>query len=133
MRKIKNIVIGLFAVMMLVGVPLAGLAAGSVATAQAPRETVCTAIGSGANCGGNRGGNISGIVTAVVRVLSVIVGALAIIMIIFAGFKYTTAGGDSNKLASAKNTLIFALVGLVIAALAQVIVHFVLTKLKGVA
>ena len=51
-------------------------------------------------------------------------------MIIISGFKYVTAGGDSAKVGSAKNTLIYALVGLVIAALAQFIVHFVFSVIN---
>jgi hypothetical protein len=61
-----------------------------------------------------------------VQILSLIVGVAAIIVIILSGFKYITSGGDSAKVGNAKNTLIYALVGLVIAALAQVLVHFVL-------
>jgi hypothetical protein len=49
-------------------------------------------------------------------------------MIIFAGFKYVTSGGDSSKIGSAKNTLIYAVVGLVVAGLSQIIVRYVVTK-----
>lgn len=72
------------------------------------------------------GTGVTSIVSTVVNILSYVVGILAIIMIIIAGFKYITAGGDSNQVSSAKSTLIYAIVGLVIAALAQVIVHEVL-------
>jgi hypothetical protein len=64
----------------------------------------------------------------IINVLSAIVGVVAVIMIIVGGFRYITSGGDSAQIASAKNTLLYALIGLVIAALAQVIVRFVLTK-----
>jgi hypothetical protein len=47
-------------------------------------------------------------------------------MIIVAGLKYIASAGDSNKVSSAKSTLIYALVGVLIAALAQLLVHFVL-------
>jgi hypothetical protein len=72
------------------------------------------------------GTGVTNIVQAVVTILSYIVGIASIIMILLAGFKYVTAGGDSNKVSSAKSTLIYALVGLVIAALAQFLVHAVL-------
>ena len=49
-------------------------------------------------------------------------------MVIVSGLKYITASGDSSSISSAKNTLIYALVGLAIAALAQIMVHFVLTS-----
>jgi hypothetical protein len=47
-------------------------------------------------------------------------------MIIWGGFKYITSGGDTGNVSGAKNTLIFAIVGLIIVALAQFVVHFVL-------
>lgn len=67
-------------------------------------------------------------IVTVINVLSSLAGVLAVIMIIVAGFRYMTSGGDSNKVASAKNALIYAIIGLVIVALAQIIVKFVLNK-----
>lgn len=66
------------------------------------------------------------IVNQVVNVFSWVVGVVSVIMIIYGGFKYITSGGDSNGVTSAKNTILFAIVGLVIVALAQVIVKFVI-------
>jgi len=63
-----------------------------------------------------------------ITVLSIIVGIAAVIMIIIGGFKYVTSGGDSTKISSAKSTIFYALIGLVVVALAQVIVRLVLTK-----
>jgi len=60
--------------------------------------------------------------------LSVIVGVAAVIMIILSGLRYITSGGDASKVGAAKSSLIYALIGLVIVALAQVIVHFVFAK-----
>lgn len=71
---------------------------------------------------------IKGIATTIVNVFSVIVGAAAVIMIIYGGFRYITSGGDSGKVGNAKNTLIYAIIGLVIVALAQLIVRYVLTQ-----
>ena len=65
-------------------------------------------------------------IRAIVQILSIIVGVAAIIMIIVAGFKYMTSAGDSNKVEQAKNTLVYAIVGIIIAALAQFLVKFVL-------
>ncbi|MBL8122451.1 hypothetical protein JNM87_06935 [Candidatus Saccharibacteria bacterium] len=50
-------------------------------------------------------------------------------MIMVSGFRYITSGGDSQKIASAKNTLIGAIIGLVVIALAQTIITFVLSRL----
>lgn len=71
---------------------------------------------------------IERIISAVVTILSYIVGIVAVIMIIVAGFKFIAAGGDSGRVSSAKSTLIYALVGLAVAALAQFLVTFVLSN-----
>jgi len=62
----------------------------------------------------------------IVNLLSLVIGAVAVIMIIYAGFRYITSGGESNGVSSAKNSLIYAIIGLVIVVLAQIIVHFVI-------
>lgn len=71
---------------------------------------------------------IQSIVTLAVNIFSVIVGIVAVIMIIYGGFKYITSGGDSGNITSAKNTIIYAIIGLVIVALAQFVVKFVLDQ-----
>lgn len=72
--------------------------------------------------------SVSKVANQVVNVFSLVVGAIAVIMIIVGGFRYITSGGSSDKIGSAKNTLIYAIVGLIIVALAQIIVHFVLNR-----
>jgi hypothetical protein len=67
-------------------------------------------------------------IATVINILSVIVGVIAVIMIIIGGFRYITSGGDSTKVGAAKNTILYALIGLIIVAIAQVIVRFVLGK-----
>ena len=49
-------------------------------------------------------------------------------MIMVGGFKYITSGGDSGNITGAKNTILYAVVGLVVVALAQIIVRFVLAR-----
>lgn len=68
------------------------------------------------------------IIKTVINIFSLVVGIVSVIMIIFGGLKYITSGGDSNNVSSAKNTIIYAVIGLVIVALAQFIVQFVLNK-----
>ncbi|QQS20209.1 TrbC/VirB2 family protein [Candidatus Saccharibacteria bacterium] len=94
------------------------------------QQAVCEAIGSGAGCDQDAGGGtkIDSVVSTVITIFTAVIGIVAVIMIIVAGFKYITSGGDSSKLTSAKNTLVYALIGLVIVALAQGIVKFVLNR-----
>lgn len=62
----------------------------------------------------------------IINVFSYIVGTIAVIMLIYGGFRYVTSGGDSGAISSAKNTILYAIVGLVIVAISQAIVWFVL-------
>lgn len=73
-------------------------------------------------------GSLTTTIRNIVNLLSVIVGIVAVIVVVISGFRYVTSGGDSSKISGAKNTLIYAIVGLVIVALAQSIVRFVLSK-----
>ncbi len=74
------------------------------------------------------GDELTDIIKTIINIVSVIVGVVAVIMIVFGGLKYITSGGDSSNVSSAKNTIIYAIIGLVIVALAQFIVRFVLDK-----
>lgn len=74
------------------------------------------------------GAGVQKTITNVVNLFSLIVGIVAVIMIIVAGLMFITAGGDSGKVANARNTILYAAVGLVVVALAQTIVRFVLNK-----
>lgn len=53
-------------------------------------------------------------------------------MLIWGGILYTTSSGDSNKVTTAKNTIMYAVIGLVVAIFAYAIVNFVLTTSRGV-
>jgi hypothetical protein len=85
-------------------------------------------LSDGSGCGPQSGNALSQTIKTVVNILSAIVGAAAVIMVIVGGFRYVTSGGDSAGISSAKNTILYALIGLIIAALAQVIVRFVLGR-----
>lgn len=86
-----------------------------------PKETV-------ESISAESGSNLSTTVKKILNILSAIVGIVAIIMIIIGGFRYVTSGGKQENITAAKNTITYALIGLVIVALAQVIVHFVLRE-----
>ncbi|HEX5456186.1 MAG TPA: pilin [Candidatus Saccharimonadales bacterium] len=65
----------------------------------------------------------------VLNLLTIVVGIMSVIMIVISGIRFVTSNGDSNKITSARNTLLYALVGLVIVAFAQIIVKLVLTHI----
>lgn len=80
------------------------------------------------NNGNTAAERIDQIVSQVINLLSLAVGVVAVIMIIVGGFKYITSGGDSGNVTGAKNTILYAVVGLIVVALAQVIVRFVVDR-----
>jgi hypothetical protein len=85
------------------------------------------------NCDqGDPEGTVNGIIATVINIFSVVVGVVSVIMIIIGGLKYITSGGDSGNVSGAKNTILYAIVGLVVVALAQIIVRFVLTRVGTV-
>lgn len=80
------------------------------------------------DCSPSAGTDVSSVLKDVINIFSLIVGAVSVIMIIIGGFRYITSGGESSNVSGAKNTLIYAIVGLVIVVFAQIIVQFVLAK-----
>ncbi|HLZ15303.1 MAG TPA: pilin [Candidatus Saccharimonadales bacterium] len=111
------------------------------AMAHAADITTCLSQGSGltvtdgANCTAAAGQadattRINSIITTVINIFSLVVGIVAVVMIVFGGFKYITSGGDSGNISGAKNTILYAIIGLVVVAFAQFIVQFVLNKVQ---
>lgn len=72
---------------------------------------------------------VNNIITTVINIFSLVVGVISVIMIIIGGLKYITSGGDSGNVTGAKNTILYAIIGLVVVALAQIIVLFVLSRI----
>ena len=72
-------------------------------------------------------GGDGSIFTTVVNLMLFLIGAICVIMLIWGGIRYTTSAGNSSAVTSAKNTIMYALIGLVIAFLAFAIVNWVLS------
>jgi len=134
--KIKRILLTVAAVAVM-GVP---------ALVPAVASADSTSISGGLKCGSNlnlqTNGNancsiqdttsdFSSLLQKAINIFSIIVGVIAVIMIIVGGLKYITSGGESSNVSGAKNTIIYAIIGLVVVALAQFIVHFVLNNTPG--
>lgn len=73
--------------------------------------------------------NLWGIVNTIINVILAIVGVIAVVMIIIGGIQYSTSAGDPGKVKKAKDTILYGVIGLVIALLAFAIVNFVLTSI----
>lgn len=74
-----------------------------------------------------------GVFTRFTNIALYVVGAISVIMLIWGGLRYITSGGDSKKVTDAKNTVLYAIIGLIIAVLAYAIINFVLTTIDSVA
>lgn len=62
----------------------------------------------------------------ITNVLLFIVGAISVIMLIIGGIRYTVSGGDSTAVTSAKNTILYAVIGIIVSLLAYAVVNFVI-------
>ncbi len=120
----------------LIAAPQTALLAGA---AHAQATEVSTAItdaaceganlSSNAECEpGNSQQNFNDLMKRIINIFSMVVGAVSVIMIIIGGFRYIISAGDSNGVTGAKNTILYALVGLVVVLFSQIIVKFVLSN-----
>lgn len=72
-----------------------------------------------------------GLVSTLVNFLLFAVGALSVIMILFGGLRYVLSGGNSSAVTAAKNTIMYAIIGLVVSFFAYAIVQFIMGALTG--
>jgi hypothetical protein len=130
-KKIKTTLIGLMAAAAIVApitAPVAVYAADGDLTKNLCSGTDLTLSGGGSCQDSNAESRVNETITLALNIFSSIVGIIAVVMIIVGGVKYITSQGESANVTSAKNTILYALVGLVVVALAQVIVRFVLNR-----
>lgn len=82
------------------------------------------------SCPENLFGN-TGVFKQITNTIVMVVGAIAVIMLIIGGVKYLLSGGDSKKVTDAKNTVLYAIIGLVIVFFSYAIVNFVISALPS--
>lgn len=126
MKKIKKLLMPLCAAVVL----SLGVVGNVGLLAAAPADDACKGIElAGGTCNTTSGtSGFQGIIRTIISVLSIVVGAISVIMIIVGGFRYVVSGGDSNSTKGAKDTIMYAVIGLVIVLFAQVIISFVWTQ-----
>jgi Type IV secretion system pilin len=141
MNRIKRIVISIAAAVGLIA-PMAVPVAVHAQTTPAAPATSTTEVNKNLNCGANlnfdsncagtenedAGNDINTLVTNVINIISLVVGVVAVIMIIVGGLRYITSAGESGSVTGAKNTIMYAIVGLIVVAMAQLIVRFVVNR-----
>ncbi len=89
-------------------------------------EEACKADPGAAICDQGTGGSVPQVIALVVNTLLFIVGVISVIMIIIGGIRYTVSAGDGNSVAAAKNTILYAVIGLVVAFASYAIINWVL-------
>ncbi len=132
---------GLAAVVLAVAVVAAPVATTSVYAEDSPCATDPTKSGSikaGIDCAKGTSTDVSlfgsgSIFNTIVNILLFLIGGLSVIMLIWGGIRYTTSGGNSSSVTAAKNTIMYAIIGLIVAFLAFAIVNWVLTTVTPTA
>ena len=77
----------------------------------------------------------SGLMTAIrtiINVLLIFASLVAVIMIIYGGVRYIISRGDEDEAAAAKNTILYAVIGLIVIGLSAAIANFVIGAVSGV-
>lgn len=130
-HKTKLMLLSLAAVVSMASVPL--VVESGVAYAQPKKELCEGSSGSwtGSTCTNTTGApvDLPTRLRNIVNVLLFILGAIAVIMIVIGGIRYTTSNGDQSAVKSAKDTILYAIVGLIVAVMAYAIVNWIITNL----
>ena len=114
---------------LVMGVAMIGLTAGALdVSAMTLQEGAEAARCDG--CPENLFGD-DGVFKQITNTILYIVGIIAVVMLIVGGIKYVLSGGDAKKVTDAKNTILYAIIGLVICFLAFAIVNFVISALPS--
>ncbi len=123
MKKLTSLIIAIAAVFGLVALPLVPVAVHAAGPADSITEGI-NAV-SGTNQQAASGKQFNEGIKRVVDTMLFILGAIAVIMIIVGGIRYATSNGDASNTKAAKDTILYAVIGLVVAILAYAIVNFV--------
>lgn len=127
MNILQTIKLSLIALVMASGLAFSfAMPVAAQGAAGAARDDVCEGITAGGGACTDGGDGLSNVIKVAIQILSVVAGVAAVIMIIVGGLRYITSGGDASKVSSAKSAIMYALIGLVVVALSQIIVRFVL-------
>ena len=138
-KTIKVMLAGLLCVPMLaLAVSAAAPMTASAApdTTDVPCSTSDLNASTGADCakGKNTPNSLFGtdsVFGTITDVALYVIGAVSVLMLIYGGLRYTISGGDTKNVTDAKNTILYAVVGIIVSIMAYAIVHFVIGKLLG--
>ena len=127
-KTITTFLLGIFGVLVLGAAPLANVqAVGIQDVKDNTQKGQCEVRNQAAGC---KNSDLTSLFRIVVNILLFLVGSLAVIMLVIGGLRYVTSNGDQNAVASAKNTILYAIIGIVVAFLAYAAVYFVIDQLQ---
>ena len=125
MKKIQNIILTMGAILSV------GLATLPVTVGAVDVFPQCDGSNTSAVCKSTND-DLSSMIRTIVNTLLYILGAVSVLVIVIAGIMYVVSGGDLNAVNKAKNALLYAVIGLIVAILAYAIVNFVITRVSPV-
>jgi len=108
-----------------IGAPLLVPATVSATTSS---DAICTGVKGATGQSKCDGSQLSGLFRNVINILLFVIGLVAVLMIIIGGIRYVVSAGDQSAITGAKNTILYAVVGLVVSILAYAIVNFVVSS-----
>lgn len=127
----KLVVAGL--ITLLVGIGLFAVAPVEVSAANPLSSSCANAPAGDPVCASNNSGQqlfgANSFWTNIVNTMIFIVGTVSVLMIVVGGLRYVLSGGDSSATTSAKNTILYAIIGVVVALMAYAIINFVVIRL----
>ena len=128
-EKIKRFIIVLSLVFTVIAIPAAPVGAVNVFKNNDDVTKLCEdgATKDSAVCA-SKGDDVGDLIQKIVNVLLFIIGTVSVIMIIIGGIRYTTSNGDSNQVTAAKNTILYAVIGVIVSLLAFAITAFVVDQ-----
>lgn len=122
MKKIKQLLAGFLVV--------AGLGVAVLSPEPAMAINVfdqCSGNSDSAVCKAQGTDNAASLMQTVINILLFLVGSVAVIMIVVGGVRYTTSNGNASQTKEAKDTILYSVIGLIVAMMAYAIVNFVVS------
>ena len=101
----------------------------------AASEAICEGVNDGSgvtSCTDNSSGlAVSNVIKGAIRIFQAVIGIISVFTILIGGMNYITSGGDAGKTKTARDRIMYAVIGLVIVGLAEIIVQFALNRAYG--
>lgn len=128
MRKLQLLVASALLILTICTPVVAYAASTSSGSGGEACEAIKKISPNGGTCNNSSGPSVNRLIKTAVNLLSLVAGVIAVIMLIVSGLKYITSQGDAASITSAKNSLLYAVIGLVVVVFAQILVKFVLNR-----